>query len=948
MLGPASAVRFLIFVRRGLADRNSMRKLALFFIGATLILLACPITARAQTQISINMSSQQMVFERIATAVHLKLRVASGIANFKANDHQVAGTYSFESPGDVIFGPPAVGVFPVVASSPKSNFSFQATEASLAGTVVWSQLTGGNATFSTLEGILTVFSVTGAPSDSFLIAGDYQISIKFDNFFTVQGIFEAGGFANAHINSGVLSVCPIKPLTSLDELAATYCSDVAITRALENNPIRTDLYDQNMQTQIADFQARLRTAGFPGNFLTGTFRTKAYQAHLREVWDRWREIAPPIVLPSGCSVIDSTISSQFKYHFPTFCCRPGYANSSKPGAIQHTAGRALDVNIRAIRAAGIDTSWGGELDQIARDAGFYRPYPFSDKVHFEPMFPVPTPSPQICSGSKAETDTSITYRGGISESVAAAVSIKVSQQNVNGRPAYFYRIVNNAVLPIISLTVGYDQPNDNPELTVAPLGWDFDNGIPQTSVLSPAGWDGGVIVTEENNYLQLRWSSSDQSHTISPGQTINGFGVTLPNTDNSYVNSHWIVTFADGTTYSDALEPLSAATGDTVQFFQGVYAVNRDAGYATITVTRSGPTANAATVDFATTDGTANQTRNYTSASGTLRFAPSETNKSFSVLIAQDAYLEPDETVNLDLRNASGVLLGNLAFATLIINHNNPSSIPSGNPIDDAHRFVQQHYYDFLSRYPDQSGWDFWTKNINNCAPKPSCVDLQRINTSAAYFLSNEFQQTGYLVERLYKAAYADVSGASNFGTAHQLSVPIVRFNEFLSDTQQIGQGVIVGQTGWETVLENNKQTFAAQFAQRSRFASTFATSMTPAQFVDALFANAGVTPTAADRNAAVAEFGSATNTSDVTARARAFRKVAENSTLVTNEFNRAFVLMQFFGYLRRDPNSGPDTDYTGYDFWLTKLNQFNGNFVSAEMVKAFITSIEYRQRFGP
>ncbi|PYS27253.1 MAG: hypothetical protein DMF75_20715 [Acidobacteria bacterium] len=135
---------------------------------------------------------------------------------------------------------------------------------------------------------------------------------------------------------------------------------------------------------------------------------------------------------------------------------------------------------------------------------------------------------------------------------------------------------------------------------------------------------------------------------------------------------------------------------------------------------------------------------------------------------------------------------------------------------------------------------------------------------------------------------------------------------------------------------------------QRSRFTTAYATTLTPAQFVDALFANASVTPTATDRNAAIAEFGSATNTSDVAARGRALRRVAENATLVTNEFNRAFVLMQFFGYLRRDPNTGPDTDYTGYDFWLTKLNQFNGNYVSAEMVKTFITSLEYRQRFGP
>ncbi|HEV8483618.1 MAG TPA: hypothetical protein VGV87_08730, partial [Blastocatellia bacterium] len=190
--------------------------------------------------------------------------------------------------------------------------------------------------------------------------------------------------------------------------------------------------------------------------------------------------------------------------------------------------------------------------------------------------------------------------------------------------------------------------------------------------------------------------------------------------------------------------------------------------------------------------------------------------------------------------------------------------------------------------------------------------------------------------------------GNSTFPSAHTLPVPIVRFTEFLSDTQRIGSGVIVGQSGWETVLENNKQSFAGDFVQRSRFTTAFPTTLSPAQFVDALFANAGVTPAATDRNAAIAEFGGAANTVDVAARGRALRRVAENSTLQANEFNRAFVLMQFFGYLRRDPNSGPDNDYTGYDFWLAKLNQFGGNYNAAEMVKAFITSLEYRQRFGP
>src|SRR5205807_2834414 len=104
--------------------------------------------------------------------------------------------------------------------------------------------------------------------------------------------------------------------------------------------------------------------------------------------------------------------------------------------------------------------------------------------------------------------------------------------------------------------------------------------------------------------------------------------------------------------------------------------------------------------------------------------------------------------------------------------------------------------------------------------------------------------------------------------------------------------------------------------------------TLTPTPFVDQLFGNAGVTPSASDRNTAIAEFSSATNTSDVAARGRALRDVAENSILNTQEFNRAFVLMQFFGYLRRNPNDLQDIDYTGYEFWLNKLNQFNGNFV--------------------
>ncbi len=106
--------------------------------------------------------------------------------------------------------------------------------------------------------------------------------------------------------------------------------------------------------------------------------------------------------------------------------------------------------------------------------------------------------------------------------------------------------------------------------------------------------------------------------------------------------------------------------------------------------------------------------------------------------------------------------------------------------------------------------------------------------------------------------------------------------------------------------------------------------------------------PTAGPIQAANGGFDDAFATKINAARSRALRDVAENYSLQQQEFNRAFVLMQFFGYLRRNPNDPQDTDYTGYEFWLNKLNQFNGNFVAAEMVKAFITSVEYRQRFGP
>jgi hypothetical protein len=311
------------------------------------------------------------------------------------------------------------------------------------------------------------------------------------------------------------------------------------------------------------------------------------------------------------------------------------------------------------------------------------------------------------------------------------------------------------------------------------------------------------------------------------------------------------------------------------------------------------------------------------------------------VLLVDDAYLEGQETFSLTLSNPNGAQLGANSTATLTIVDN---EIANGvNPVDVADFSVRQHYLDFFTREPDPPGFAFWTNQITQCGADAQCVEIKRINVSAAFYLSIEFQETGYLVERMYKAAYGDAQGTSTIGGAHPLTVPIVRFNELLTDTQQIGFGVVVGQPGWEQVLEDNKVAFSNDFVQRARFTSALPQSLTPTQFVDQLNTNAGNPLSTAERDQLIADLTGGTKS-----RAQVLRAVAEDVDLKSAEFNRAFVLMQYFGYLRRNPNDLPDSDYAGYDFWLTKLNQFNGNFINAEMVKAFLSSIEYRQRFGP
>ena len=366
----------------------------------------------------------------------------------------------------------------------------------------------------------------------------------------------------------------------------------------------------------------------------------------------------------------------------------------------------------------------------------------------------------------------------------------------------------------------------------------------------------------------------------------------------------------------------------TLQFSATNYTVAEDPGTASITVTRTGDLNRTVSVDYAVTDGTAKQTTDYSLAAGRLYFVPGEASKTFNVSITEDSVVEGTETANLTLSNPLGVAVA-IGQSTATLTITDDATEPPGNPNDVAGVYVSQHYFDFLNREADPSGLAFWTNQITSCGNDAQCTEIKRVNVSGAYFLSIEFQETGYLVYRFYNAALNRSNG-------------LPRYVEFLKDTQSVGRGVVVGATGWEAQLAANKVTFANEFVERAEFITLYPFSQTPTQFVDALYAHGGIVPSVQERQAAIDEFNNPEG-----ARGRVLRRVAENQTLTQREFNRAFVLMQYFGYLRRNPDDAPDNDLSGFNFWLNKLNQFNGNFVNAEMVKAFITSGEYRHRFG-
>jgi CubicO group peptidase (beta-lactamase class C family) len=249
-------------------------------------------------------------------------------------------------------------------------------------------------------------------------------------------------------------------------------------------------------------------------------------------------------------------------------------------------------------------------------------------------------------------------------------------------------------------------------------------------------------------------------------------------------------------------------------------------------------------------------------------------------------------------------------FANLFLQMLNDPDAFRGNPIDLNTFFIRQHYLDFLNREPDPDGWAYWTNELTKCAGAAACLNDRRIGVSASFFVEQEFQDTGSFVYRMYKASYGRQP----------------RYQEFTTDRRKVIGG---------SALETAKEAFAESWIQRPAFLQEYPADMSHVIFVNQLFDTAGLTGYATDREQQIRAMSDGGRS-----RAQVLRNVIEIQDFKTREYNPSFVLMQYFGYLKRDPE--PE----GYNFWLNVLNNDAPNNYRG-MVCAFITSAEYQDRFG-
>ena len=366
--------------------------------------------------------------------------------------------------------------------------------------------------------------------------------------------------------------------------------------------------------------------------------------------------------------------------------------------------------------------------------------------------------------------------------------------------------------------------------------------------------------------------------------------------------------------------PTPTPAPDTIEFSSSSFVVQEGVSAAQITVTRSN-TSSAATVAYSTSDnaglnacsvvnGMGSSRCDYTNSVGSLSFAAGEASKTIFIPLVDDAYAEGNEHFMVTLTNASGGNLGSVVTTNITIQDN--EAFNGSNPIDSADFFIRQHYIDFLGRDADPAGLAGWRNVLQNCGVTIA-QPCDRIEVSAGFFRSPEFQQRGYYIYRFYSAA-------GKIPLYPEFVPDLAKVSGFLSDEQ----------------LEANKAAFVDEFMSRPEFQNKYASTFgSPTAYVDALLQTVGL-PNHPGRQAWLNHL-SASNTA--TTRGQVLRGLVESTELYNKYYNEAFVIMQYFGYLRRTADAS-------YLDWINTMNQTGGDYRT--MINGFMNSGEYRQRFGP
>lgn len=347
--------------------------------------------------------------------------------------------------------------------------------------------------------------------------------------------------------------------------------------------------------------------------------------------------------------------------------------------------------------------------------------------------------------------------------------------------------------------------------------------------------------------------------------------------------------------------------------------VSESAGEGFVEVSRTGDLSGTTTVDYSTFDNSefvncatadtvkASSRCDYATAVGTLQFAPGETTKRVQIVLNDDALVEGGELFQFVLSNPSGAELNNFVSTEVSVTDNDAASSPA-NPIDNSSFFVRQQYVDFLSRAPEPTGFDAWLATLNNCSnvnDNPAC---DRTHVSSSFYFSEEFQVKGYFVFRYYKTSYGRLPS----------------YAEIIADMSRV-----TGADGGERITRQNA--FSQSWVGRAEFKSRY-DALGHAAYVDQLLQTAGVQTPA--RDAWVAALGAGTKT-----RAGVLREIVESAEVANKFSGEAFVAMQYYGYLRREPET------EGFNNWLNTLRVNPLDY--RRMVGGFINSVEYRQRFG-